>query len=373
MDISIDTRTIKPGQTFIPIKGAQFDGHDYIPEAIKKGAHILDVDIEKFAKKYRKKLTCPIIAITGSAGKTTVKDLLFSIFSPTKNTVKTLENQNNEIGVPLSLLRAEFDTDIAILECAMRNKGEIQRSAKVIRPTHVVITGIGYTHLENLKTQKNIAKAKAEIFLPAQSWETAPRYAYINATTPFYDLLVEKATKAGYKVLPYGGSDKPEQNVNVCYLIGRHFGLSDDQIRDGLSHYKSSSHRLHVIKHNGYTVIDDTYNSNPDGVQYAFQFLQRYKGRKIAVLGDMLELGAATKKCHKALAGWAIENQVDMMFTYGDLIKETTSKKLPIYHFSSKEALLDQLQAELKTNDIVLVKGSRGLKMETIVQALTTP
>lgn len=366
MKVSIDTRTLEPGDVFIPVKGAHFDGRQFIPEALQKGARILDVDLTDFAKKYRKKLQCSVIAITGSAGKTTVKDLISAVLSQQFNVVKTLENQNNEIGVPLTLLKADFETQVLVSELGMRHRGEIGHLTAIMRPTHVVITNIGKTHIELLKTQRNIALAKAEIFKPALAWERTPRYAFLNYETPYYELLKTKAIKAGYEVLPFGGQDKPEQNMQLCYTVGRHFGLTDDQIRIGMGGYQSSDHRLKVTPLKDITLIDDTYNANPDGVAYALQFLRRFEGRKILVLGDMRELGDHAQKEHQKVVDLALDAGVSILFTLGELTaKILSSDDLPHYPFLDRDALHEMLLPELKSGDVVLFKGSRGMKMET--------
>jgi UDP-N-acetylmuramoyl-tripeptide--D-alanyl-D-alanine ligase len=183
-NICIDSRELKPGDVFIPLKGETHDGHDFIKDALQKGATVLDVDLTSYAKAYRKKLKCAVIGITGSAGKTTTKDLLAAVLGQKFKVVKTMENQNNEIGVPITILRADYSTDILIVEMAMRNKGEIGHLASIVRPTHSIITSIGMTHIENFPSQKAIANAKAEIFKTPASWEKAPRYAFLNYSTP---------------------------------------------------------------------------------------------------------------------------------------------------------------------------------------------
>ena len=157
MDICTDSRQIKPGQIFIPIQGPNFDGRKFIDEAVRKGAQILDVNLEDYAKKYRKKLKCHVIGITGSAGKTTAKDMLYYVLSQKFNVIRTEENQNNEIGVPLTILKADSSTDILIVEMGMRKRGEIAQLTRMVRPTHTVITIIDNAHIEILKTQRNIA------------------------------------------------------------------------------------------------------------------------------------------------------------------------------------------------------------------------
>ncbi len=368
MDISIDTRTLKKGQWYIPIKGPHFDGKEFIPEALEKGARILDVDLPSYAKKYRKKLRCQVIGVTGSAGKTTIKDMLYYILKQKFNVVRTLENENNEIGTPLTLLRADDTTDILIVEMGMRQKGEIKYLAQIVRPTHVVITSIGMSHVELLKTQRNIACAKAEIFCPKQQWEHHPRYAFLNYNTPYYSLLKKKAEKQGFQLFPFKGQDKVDTNVNLCYTIGRHFGISDEEISQGLAEYQPSHHRLRIHKlGNNITLVDDTYNANPDGVIYALQFIKRFKGRKILVLGDMLELGKDSESEHQKIIQYVIDNEISCLFTYGKESEKMHSDQISIAHFLDKKSLNKQLCDELKSGDILLVKGSRGMKMEETV------
>jgi UDP-N-acetylmuramoyl-tripeptide--D-alanyl-D-alanine ligase len=368
--INTDSRTIQPGDIFIPIKGPNFDGRQFIDEAIRKGAILLDVDLESYARKYRKKLQCAVIGVTGSAGKTTVKDLLATVLSQKYEVIKTLENQNNEIGAPLTLIKADAETEILIVEMGMRNRGEIRYLSKLIRPTHVVITNIGMAHIENLGTQRNIALAKSEMFNKPLSWETSTRYAFLNFNTPFYSLQKKKAEQAGFVVLPFKGEDRPDENINLCYTVAHQFGLTEDQIQAGLMAYQSSAHRLKVSQINGITVIDDTYNANPDGVAYALAFLRRYSGRKIIVLGDMLELGAFSKQAHQAIVPLAIDAGVDIVYTHGPAFAEIESPDIPHYAFQDRQQLHAHLLPELKPGDVVLVKGSRGMKMEETVTAI---
>jgi UDP-N-acetylmuramoyl-tripeptide--D-alanyl-D-alanine ligase len=373
MKVKIDSRDLEPGDIFIPVRGPRFDGRDFIKEALAKGARVLDVDLTKYAKAYRKKLTCKVIGITGSAGKTTVKDLVASVLSQKYKVVKTKENLNNEFGVPLTILQADFDTEILIVEMAMRHKGEIGHLTQIVRPTHAIITSIGMTHIENLGSQKNIAKAKGEIFKKPLQTETSPRYAFLNFSSPFYTYLKDKAESCNYSVLPFEGQDKPDQNINLCYQVGRHFGLSRDEVNVGLASYNPSSHRLNVIKKNNITLIDDCYNANPDGVLFSLQYLRRFSGRKILVLGDMLELGDFSKEAHQAVYNQAVENGISILFTVGQhsrVLQDLSTDALPVYSFLDKKAMHHHLIPELKAGDVILVKGSRGMKLEETVEAL---
>ncbi|MFC1771504.1 UDP-N-acetylmuramoyl-tripeptide--D-alanyl-D-alanine ligase [Candidatus Margulisiibacteriota bacterium] len=371
MDVSIDTREIKPGQYFIPVKGEKYDGHQFIDEAVKKGARILDVDIGSYAAKYRKKLSCSVLAITGSAGKTTTKDLLYSILKEKYKVIKTLENQNNEIGVPLTILRADFNTEILILELAMRNKREISYLTQIARPTHVVVTNIGSTHIKILGSKRKIAEAKSEIFRKRLKTEKYSRYSFLNSSSPYYNFLRRRAQNAGYGIFPFSGQDKPDQNINLCYVLGRHFGLTTEEITKGLGNYQQSAHRFTVIKTKEVTIIDDAYNANPDGVKFALQSLKRFEGRKILVLGDMLELGDYSAKEHLNVLPMAMDANVALIFTFGKEVGVIIgNENMPVNNYFDKKTLHEALLAELKAGDVVLVKGSRGMKMEETVEEI---
>lgn len=371
MKISIDSRTIQPGDYFIPVDGPHFKGRDFFDEVIKKGGIILDVDLADYAKKYRRKLTCPVIGITGSAGKTTAKDMLTSVLkSKFKHVVSTQENLNNQVGVPLTILKADANTEVLIVEMGMRFKGEIAKLSKILRPTHALITSIGLTHIQNFKRPIDIARAKSEIFQSPLAWEKKERVAFINYSSAYPDFVSKIAQKKEFLVFPFQGETLPEQNLSLCYHLGRHFGLSDEDIKKGIDAFQTSSHRMKKHHVNGGVVLDDSYNANPDGMKYALQCLSYYKGRKIAVLADMLELGVFSEKEHKKLLQYCIEAGVSLVFTFGDHIKALKSSDMEIFLFNEKSKLIDALKQEMKKGDVVLVKGSRGMRMEEVVNAI---
>ena len=370
MKVSIDSRTIKPGDYFIPVKGLHFDGRQFIEEALEKGGHLLDVNLETYAASYRKKLTCPVVAIVGSSGKTTIKDMLYGILSGTYQVIKTEENNNNEIGVSLTLLSADFKTDILLVEMGMRKKGDLSTLARLVRPSHVVFTGVGLAHVEFFKNQRELAKSKLEIFRSSLTWETYERVAFINYNSPFYDQIYWSAKRVGYKVFPYQGDTIPEQTINACYLIGQHFNVTDSDIRKGLSLSVLSNHRLSIKELGTLTLVDDSYNANPEGVLYLLQYSRRWTRRKILVLGDMLELGGYVEKAHQDIIDYAIDNHISIILTVGELTEAIHSEDIMVYHFTSKKALHQFLVIEIKEGDVVLVKGSRALKMEETVQFL---
>lgn len=370
MKVSIDTRTLEPGDYFIPVKGKNFDGRDFINEAISKGAHLLDVDLFSYAKKYRRKLSCKIIGIVGSAGKTTVKDMLFSVLRQTYNVVKTKENQNNEIGVALTLLAADADTEFLLVEMGMRNKKDLTYLANLVQPDYIVFTGVGKSHIGLHKTFKDLAKAKAEIFRKPLKWQLNQRYCFFNCNGAFNEFIQSKATKSGYKLISSTGEDKVSENINLIYSVGSFFNLSNDVIESGLKLFKSSSHRMKIHYMSKATLLDDTYNSNPEGVIYSLQFIRRFSGRKICVFGDMLELGDRSQDEHQKILNYVQDEGIDVVFLFGDLMKKVSHSLDFVYHFNDIELLTLQLKNELKKGDVVLIKGSRSMKMERIVTYL---
>ncbi|MBT6119999.1 hypothetical protein HOH45_00870 [bacterium] len=370
MNICIDSRKVTPGQLFIPVKGERFDGHDFIDEVIKKGGRVLDVKLSDYARDYRKKLSCSVIGITGSSGKTTVKDMVASVLSQKFKVVKTKQNQNNEIGVPLTLLDADYSTDIVIVEMGIRKLGDMSLLSSVVRPTHVVITNIGKTHLETFKSLKTVVKEKGKIFRKPLKSDIFNRQAFLNYNSFGYDDLNLKAESCQYNVTPVTGETAPDQNINLCYAIGQSFGLDNSMILKGIQDFKPSGHRQRVKRYSEVTVIDDVYNSNPNGMVYALQSLRNFTGRKIVVLGDMLELGRYGPIEHRRLIPYLKEADVSMIFSVGSLVKEIKSSTCPNYHFESKLMLVKQLLQEIKLGDVVLVKGSRGMEMEIIVDKL---
>lgn len=311
-----------------------------------------------------------MIGITGSYGKTTVKDMLYAVLAPHFNVVKSHQNQNNEIGVPLTLLEATSQTEIVLVEMGMRKPNDIQVLSQIARPDIGIITGIGLSHFEFFKTQRQIAIGKAKIFRPPLQWETGPRTAFICHHSDYYDLLVEKAKAAGFSVYGYEGATPFEDNLAICFSVGHHFGLSDEQIRTGLDAYKASDHRLHRQMMAGVSVIDDTYNANPHGVRHALAYLKRCRGRKLAVLGDMKELGSISKREHQGLKEAILDAGVDILFTIGPEFEGCEFEPIDHMHYDSMDAMKDVLVDELKQGDAVLLKASRSHQLDRLVSYL---
>ncbi|HCT84310.1 MAG: hypothetical protein DKM50_12820 [Candidatus Margulisiibacteriota bacterium] len=364
MKVSIDTRTLKPGDSYIPIKGQNFDGHNFIEEALKKGAaEILDVDIVDYARSYRKQFDIPIIAITGSSGKTTTKDMLHSVLSTKYNVIKTKENQNNELGVPLTLLGIEANTEIAIVEMGMRGLGEIKFLSSIALPSHAIISNIGYTHLELLGSRRNIARAKSEIF---SSFKDTPakRFAFYPKRTPCISSVRRLAVKNKFDITEIDNSNITQSNQALITSVALHFGLTPQEIEQGLKNYKPSANRQEIITIKDTTLVNDAYNANPDSMIFALQVFSRYQGRKIAILGDMLELGEKSVYFHILLEKHIKNAGIELLFTLGELSKNINPKGIKTTHCNSIEKLVTGVINSLLPGDNILFKASRGIKLE---------
>eukprot|EP01047_Picozoa_sp_COSAG01_P000492 COSAG01_NODE_9_length_43729_cov_66.133463_29_plen_374_part_00 len=369
MDISIDSRKIKAGQYFIPVKGKNFNGADFIDDAVKKGGILLDVDLYKYSQQYRRKLKAKVIAISGSVGKSTLKEMLYATLSPYFKTIKTEGNQNNEIGVPLSLLRADYQSEIIILELGIRQAHDMPALVRLCRPHISILTNIHMAHMAFFNSIRQLALAKSRIFQAPLSWEVSPRHAYINRDSAYADLQEKKATQAKYTCHYFQGKQRRDAPINLCYMIGRQFNLSDQQIATGLSRFKPMAQRLKKEQLKRCILYDDSYNASPEGVIYASQQLRLHTGRKIIILGDMLELGDYTKKGYAHILPFLLENDIKLFISYGN-IQPNFGDKLFTIHFSERAALHAFLEQEIRQEDIILVKGSRSMKMEETVSFL---
>jgi len=413
---STDTRTVAAGDVYFCLRGDNFDGHNFAQDAIDKGALavVCEKDLQldvvqlivadtrqafgKFAMLWREQFTNPVIGVTGSNGKTTVKQLLGSIFNCAGSVHYTRANDNNEIGVPQTLLGLSAEQDFAVVEMGASNKGEIQWLGELVKPTVSVITNAGAAHLEGFGDARSVAEEKAWIYKSMAAGGTA----VINADDSFFSYWSEIC--ADKKVITFGDAGNvaayrekdgsisitcANETVNCEYrLAGQHnvhnaaaaaacaiaAGVSLEVIAQGLANAVPVSGRLNFLNlPNGITVIDDTYNANPASTRAAINVLGDFDGTRFMVLGDLLELGADEIEQHKAIGRYAQENKVDRLLAFGELAKHTASAfGSGADWFSGKDALVKALSGELSANSTVLVKGSRSMKMEQIVSALTS-
>ncbi|MBS4534331.1 UDP-N-acetylmuramoyl-tripeptide--D-alanyl-D-alanine ligase [Clostridium sp. D2Q-14] len=427
--VSTDTRTIKNEQLFIPIIGENFDGHEFIKKAIENGAiatlwdkkhPIPDIDfpfilvdntlkaIQNLSKAYRDQLDIKVVGITGSNGKTSTKDILSSILNTKYKTYKTQGNLNNELGVPLTLLSLEEDIDFAVIEMGMSSLGEIELLTNLASPNVAIITNIGTAHLQELKTKDNIIKAKLEIVKGLKSNglfvyhgdDRDLKNAVNTLDIPQKQITFGKNDTNDYVVkmlscnidglnFKIKSIDSPKLflpmlgnhqifNASSAIAVARHFGLSFDMINKGLTNIELTGMRSELIHGNGFDILNDSYNSNPDSTKAALNTITSLDNytQKIIVFGDMLELGEEEINMHKEIGKKIDFTKIDYLFTFGDLAKyaaeeaKNKTSKEKVLSFNDKSKLIDTLKEILKDNSIILLKGSRGMKLEEIAKNL---
>lgn len=425
--VATDTRKIKPGDLFIALEGERFDGHDFIPQAIKDGASGVIVShsdcipaeskasvivvsntlkaLQGLARFHRLRFNIPLIAITGSNGKTTTKDMIAAVLVSKYNVLKTEANYNNEIGLPLTLLNLNKDHEVAIVEMGMRGLGQISELADIAIPNIAVLTNVGETHIELLGSLKNIAAAKGELV------EAIPKdgLVVLNADNEYVSAM---KAKTGASTLLYGIDEECDvcalnirqadngTNFDVKYqhhvssvfvpALGRHnvynalaaiavglsLRLNIEEINSGFSNFIASAMRFSVVKTDNYTIINDAYNASPLSTAAAIETLvQVAKGRKVAVLGDMLELGHIAVDAHKRIGYKLADFGVEVVITVGELSRHTAQAASEggckyTKACSTHEEAKNALDGYLQENDTILIKGSRGMKMEKILEML---
>lgn len=425
--ICIDSRSIQPGCLFVAIRGERFDGHDFIAQAFAQGAAaaLSEHPVEEatgpvivvkdtrmaflhLAAFYRSQFDIPVVGLTGSVGKTTTKEMVAAVVEQKYRTLKTEGNLNNQIGLPRMIFRIEQDTQAAVLEMGMDHAGQISSLSQTARPSIGIITNIGVSHIENFGSQEGILKAKLEI-LDGMSPE-AP--LLLNGDDP---LLLDACGKIKNPVVLFGVRNpacnlRAEQvaeesdgtrftavssngrqelwvpavgkhnvyNALAAVAVGELLGLSPEQIRQGLAQYQPSGMRQHVTHCGGVTVVEDCYNASPDSVKASLSALRLMpkaeKGRRIAVLGDIAELGAFAPQAHKKCGEYAAKAGVDLLFTVGKnarYCRDTAAQKgVRATHFDDKQALTDRLFTILRPGDLVLFKASRVMRLEEVFQEL---
>lgn len=423
--ISTDTRKIQENNLFIALKGENFNGNDYTIQAIEKGASIIIIDDVKFkieelknrgtiikvkdtkealgdlARFYRKKIGVKVVGITGSTGKTSTKDLVAAFLSGKYKVFKTQGNFNNEIGLPLMIFELSKDYDIAVLEMGMSNFGEINKLASIALPDVGAITNIGVAHIEYLKTRENILKEKMSI----TDFFENKNSLIVNCENDMLKTIVEcdkfNLERVGYdstynlyskniKLTSENTSfdvvtDDNENyrftlnmvgehnvlNALIGIQIARNFGLTFEEMEKGLGNFNATSMRLEVINKDKFTIINDSYNANPDSMKAALEVLKNYSGsRKIAVLGTMGELGDYAEEAHIQVGEFA-KDKADILLTTGEFkeyYKKGFGERAMV--FESKQELMQRLTDMIKVNDTILIKASRSAKFEEITKYL---
>lgn len=436
-DVTTDSRTAQNGTLFFALPGEHFDGHDFLGDAINRGCSALvvcrkvDAHVLASAEKnnacivaventlaalrdlsayYLGLFNIKRFAVTGSTGKTTTKDMLACILKERHSIISNYGNQNNQIGLPLTAFRVNDDTEIAVFEMGMDRPMEIHQLAEIVRPEIGVITNIGLSHIEHLKSRENILKAKLEImdFMEPGSvlvidndddLLSLVKYPdHINVLKVGWnecsDLKIDNIDetcegKISFTLSPasdiWGGKThlfcfnaSGLHNIkNAALALGAAscVGISAADAQKGLAHFSSSEGRLNIFEGGGICIIDDTYNASPDSMKAAIQVLKGMKGnRKLAVLGDMFELGDKEKEYHFEIGEYASKARVDVVISVGKnatfIAQAAREGGVRAIHFETKDNLSGVLTQWIRKGDVILVKGSRGMGMEDIVDLL---
>jgi UDP-N-acetylmuramoyl-tripeptide--D-alanyl-D-alanine ligase len=418
--VSTDSRTIEPGELFFALRGPRFDGHDFLKAAFERGAaaamisrdKIIDLPLAKFivvddtlkalgnlAGNYRRKMNTKVVGVTGSNGKTTVKDLLFEIFSSYGPALRSEGNFNNLVGLPLSIFKLRNEHRAAVFELGMSAVGEIARLAEISKPDIGVITNVGPVHLEFLKSIEKVAEAKLEMV------DHLNRLGVLILNGDD-DMLNRKLKKAPVKILRFGlgtandirpaglefdSKQIPQffiddvsftptlpgihnvYNILAAVAVTKALGMSTEKTAEAVNAFKSGGMRSEIFHKNGVTLLIDCYNANPASTRFALDTLSKMNsgGHRIAVLGDMLELGAAGRKYHEEIGDLARRLGINYLLALGPLSKYTVERfGDAALHFENMEALIERLLNTINTGDIILFKGSRGMVLEKVVDAV---
>ena len=423
--VSIDSRSIARGSVFIAVRGKNLDGHRFIARAVRKGASLLVVSkkisgakdvpvilvkdttvaLGQIAGAYRKSFDIPVIAITGSAGKTTTKDMIAAVLETKFKVLKNAKTLNNQYGVSLTVLGLKPDHAALVIEMGTNNPGEIEWLAAIAQPTIAVLTNIGESHLAGFKNRMGVYKEKSAIFRGIG----AKGYVIFNNDDPYLRRI--SGEKEHPRIITCGverKSDlqarqiKVENNRKMCFQVnghgfilntpapyyvynalaaiacGRLLKISDQDIKKALEELTSGSHRQQIWEISGVTVIDDTYNSNPVSVRSAIKTLDALtaRGKKIFITADMLELGARSTPLHREKGRWIARSSTDVAITVGKFSRHAAgsirqgNRRIGVFHHDSVAGVFQRLKKLCQPGDIVLVKGSRGMKMERVVEFL---
>ena len=432
--ISIDSRTISPGQCFIALEGEKHDGHHFLAEAVQKGAHALIVQkprngpspspngptiadvprievpctskaLENLALFYRARFTFSLVAITGSLGKTTTKELAFQIASRYCPTLKSPKSFNNSIGIPLTFLQIRKEHRVVVLEIGANAFGEIDHLSRIARPDIALITCVAPCHLEGFKNLEGVERAKGEILSGLKREGTL----IVNGDDP---ACLRIASRFSGKVVTFGGDEKCDfhiqkitadgtgsrfwvngkeffsslagehnlYNMVAAIAVAEQWDIPYEIVRDGVRDSQASSMRLEVKSLGGITVINDAYNSSPKAVMAAISFLKKFRGkRKIAILGSMLELGEESEKYHHKVGTEVANSGIDILCAVGEEAASFLQGAIEggmdapkLFFFPRTEEAMERLPALLEKGDVVLLKASRRMAFERLEESLQT-
>ena len=409
---STDTRNIKQDSLFFALKGANFNGNNFAHKALESGACYAVIDeivqptndrfilvdnvlqtLQELASFHRKQLGLPIIALTGSNGKTTTKELIHAVLKPHFKTVATVGNLNNHIGVPLTLLSMTADTEIGIVEMGANHAKEIAFLCEIAQPNMGYITNFGKAHLEGFGSEEGVVKAKSELydFLKTHSSliilnsEDAKQVAQVGAYSSTFTFSETSETDVNVKLTatqPYLSVTLKEisiktqlvgvynfHNIAAALAIGTYFKLTPLQLKKGIEAYIPTNNRSQIIQQNSNEILLDAYNANPSSMEVA---LENFKGlenpNKLAILGDMFELGTTSAKEHLTLVNHAVSMQNCRFYFVGSHFYEQNKAHPNLLFFKTFEELQVYLEKTTVSNTTILIKGSRGMALERVLE-----
>lgn len=426
--ISTNSREIGEGELFIPLVGEKFDGHEFIQAAFELGAAavLTSKDTEPFidktiirvkdtrialgdiARYYKSRRNIPTVAITGSVGKTTTKDMIYSVVSEKYNTLKTQGNFNNDIGVPLTIFRLDQTHEAAVIEMGMNHFGEIDYLASIGKPDIAVITNIGESHIENLGSREGIFKAKMEItrgftkdntlivngdndFLSSVKGMGEYKVVYYGINNPENDVYAKNIVNNGlggitftavmdgkeYEAVISVPGTHNVYNALASICVGRELGISPEKILHGIKTFEPTAQRLQIEEYKGITIINDCYNASPDSIKAALKVLSDTEGvnRRIAVLGDVLEMGGFAEEAHYKLGKAVKDAGCDLLITAGENMKHLArgARECGVENikvFDKTLEVCNYVKDEIRKGDAVLIKASHGMRFEEVYDAL---
>lgn len=424
--VVVDSRLADKDKVFIALRGERADGHDFIAAALEQGALFvlcerppqaltgpcLLVDscmdaMRECAAFYREQLDLKVVGITGSVGKTTTKEFIASVLEQKYRVGKTEKNFNNEIGLPLTIFQLTSEQEAAVLEMGINHFGEMRRLSYMAKPDVCVMTNIGQCHLEYLGSRDGILKAKSEIFdfMKADGFvcvngddDKLSELGEIHGKRPYTfglgkerDVFAASVTSEGLRGsrVAVGGSagefeariplpgEHMAYNALAAALVGWLFGLDAQEIKKGIEAVSSLKGRSHIVTAGSRTIIDDCYNANPDSVRAALELLSLGTSRRVAVLGDMFELGGKEEQMHRSTGAWAV-GKADCLicigklskFMYEGAIEANGDGSMEVRYFETKEAFFHEMEELFREDDTILIKASHGMAFEEITKRL---
>lgn len=417
---SQDSRQMKNGGMYIPLKGERFDGHNFIESAFQTGAQAIisekDVNYEDkivikvkdthqalkdMASYLRNHRPVKVVGVTGSVGKTSTRDMVYSVVKQKYKTLKTEGNYNNEIGLPLTILRYH-DEEVLVLEMGMNHLQEMSRLSMIARPDIACITNVGTAHIGELGSRENILKAKLEIINGMKEGSTliinqdndmlqTVELPHLNvvrvgkgkeASIQASHIVLEE-TKSSFEVEYQGKKEiievpvQGEHNISnalIAIAVGIELNISLEDIKKGIQEFKLTKNRMDILEKNHKTVIDGTYNASVDSMKSSIDVLANYKKRKVAILADMLELGDYSQQLHEEVGSYVASKGIDILVCVGKeakyIYQKARESMKDVYYFESNQEVIARLDELLKEDDVILVKGSHSMNLKEVVEKI---